>query len=130
PLHDALPISCGEVYSSYAKYIRRCPTCKGSKRASEGEDKVAEVLDKLSIPYLREAALPAIAPRRCDFFLPLDNRIIEFDGQQHFKPVAKCGGEENLIKVQESDKLKNEYWREMGYHILRLAYWEFPKVEE
>src|SRR5699024_11416765 len=54
--------TCGEVYSSYAKYIRRCPKCKGSKRASEGEDKVAEALDGLNVPYLREAALPAIAP--------------------------------------------------------------------
>lgn len=122
--------TCGEVYSSDASHLRRCPKCKGSKRASEGEDKVAEVLDKLGIPYLREAALPAIAPRRFDFFLPLDNRVIEFDGQHHFKPAAKWGGEENFTKVQESDKFKNDYCREMGYPILRIAYWEFPKVEE
>lgn len=123
-------ITCGEVYSPYATALSRCPKCIGSKKTSEGEYRVAEVLDKLGIPYLREAALPAIAPRRFDFFLPLDNRVIEFDGQHHFKPVAKWGGEENFTKVQESDKFKNEYCREMGYPILRIAYWEFPKVEE
>jgi protein-arginine kinase activator protein McsA len=41
-----------------------------------------------------------------DFYLPNLNTCIEYDGEQHYKPISTFGGEEGLRKQQLRDKIK------------------------
>ena len=54
-----------------------------------------------------------------DFYLPDLNIIIEFDGQQHFKPVW---GEENFKRLQRLDKIRDEYCKKNQIKLIRIPY--------
>ncbi|MCM1224167.1 MAG: endonuclease domain-containing protein [Lachnospiraceae bacterium] len=70
---------------------------------------------------------------RFDFYLPDYNIVIEYDGQQHFKPIRfsrKNNIEENFKLTQERDKIKNQYCMDNNIRIIRIPYWEYDNIEE
>mgnify|MGYP000671014435 CR=1 FL=1 len=62
-----------------------------------------------------------------DFFA--NGVLIEFDGDQHFKPVKIFGGEAGFLKNQERDELKNRWAKESGVPLVRIRYKEFKKID-
>ena len=66
-----------------------------------------------------------------DFYLPNQNICIEYDGEQHFKPIEKFGGQENLKNVQNRDKIKTEFCEKQGITLIRIPYTlNFKKIPE
>ena len=65
-----------------------------------------------------------------DFFLPDYNLLIEYDGEQHFKPVQTYGGEEALKKLLVRDEFKNRWAWENGYMLMRIPYWMKDRIPE
>jgi very-short-patch-repair endonuclease len=65
-----------------------------------------------------------------DFFLPEKKLIIEYDGRQHYLPIEQWGGKKSLLKVQENDKLKDEFAELIGFKMLRIPYTQYYSVEE
>lgn len=69
---------------------------------------------------------------RYDFILFNKNneiiRLIEVDGEQHFKPIKLFGGEEEFKKRLENDKRKNEYAKNHNFPLVRIPYTEQGKV--
>lgn len=59
---------------------------------------------------------------RFDFYLPQYNTLIEYDGKQHFEPIEFFGGEEKFNKLQENDKIKNEYCKNNKIPLIRISY--------
>ena len=57
-----------------------------------------------------------------DFYLPEHNTCIEFDGEQHFKPLKRFGGEQNFIYIQKNDEIKNKYCLEKNIKLIRIKY--------
>lgn len=49
-------------------------------------------------------------------------RLIEFDGEQHFKPVDIFGGEKRFEILQQNDKLKNQYALLHNIPLVRIPY--------
>lgn len=49
---------------------------------------------------------------------------IEYQGEQHFKPVEYFGGEESFKKVQIRDKEKRKLSKEKGVKLVYINYWE------
>lgn len=70
---------------------------------------------------------------RYDFYLPQYNLFIEYDGQQHYKPVRFYGNDEDAEYVyertKEHDKIKNRYCEENNINLLRIPYWETKNIE-
>lgn len=71
---------------------------------------------------------------RFDFYLPKYNLFIEYDGEQHYKPVKyhnQSDEETNLAfrRTQEHDKIKNAYCEEKNINLLRIPYWEKENIE-
>lgn len=61
--------------------------------------------------------------------------LIEFDGQQHFKPVDFAGkgmqwAIEQFKNTQRRDKIKNQYCIDNNILLIRIPYWEFKNIEE
>ena len=107
--------SCGCLLSYYDMYIDKLLTDKNIEHQKE----FPVFID--GIRY------------RFDFYLPKYNLFIEYDGEQHYKPV-KFGNdlEEakiNLQKTQSHDKIKNEYCKNNNINLLRIPYWEKENVE-
>lgn len=81
--------SCGKEYKTNWQYFRKsdfkCPSC--SKRQSSLETKVKDWLDENNINYIQQYSFNDcrnIYPLKFDFYLPLLNKIVEIDGEQHF----------------------------------------------
>ena len=110
-----------------------CPKCK----ASRGERKIAAHLDALNIIYDREKSFKDCKDEHVllyDFYLPDKNMCIEYDGEQHYRPV-KFGGkndkkaENRFAATQKRDAIKTQYCKEKGIELIRIPYTEFDNVE-
>lgn len=71
---------------------------------------------------------------RFDFYLPQYNLFIEYDGEQHYKPVRfyKQNDEEmeqTFKETQKRDKIKNRYCEQNHINLLRIPYWEKENIE-
>ena len=66
---------------------------------------------------------------RFDFYLNKYNTLIEFDGQQHFRPVDFFNGEEGFRLTQLRDNIKNEYCKNNNIPLLRISYKEINNIE-
>lgn len=118
-------IACGFTYAVTPKdFLRgnRCPRCKQSK----GEQLVTKILDNHKIPYELQKGYEDLKNNgsylRFDFYIPDCNLLIEYDGVQHFKPVAYFGGDKKLASQQRRDKQKTEYAEENHINLLRVNY--------
>ena len=48
--------------------------------------------------------------------------FIEFDGQQHFKPIKAWGGDKAFQKLIENDKRKALWATQNGYNLVRIKF--------
>lgn len=56
---------------------------------------------------------------RVDFYLPLYDLYVEYNGIQHYKPVEHFGGEKQLEKQQYYDSLKK---KKLGNKLVIIRY--------
>ena len=108
-----------------------CPKCKSSK----GEDIIETWLLKNSISYITQKTFEGCSYKRLlkfDFYLPDYSMCIEYDGEQHFRPIKYWGGLEGFRKLIIKDELKNLYCQENNLSLLRISYKENinKKLEE
>lgn len=126
--------SCGNEYLVYPYMFRRgrrCPKCNYSR----GERLVENVLTSLDIifePQKEFCKLKNINNLSYDFYLPDYNIVIEYQGQQHYKPIELFGGKEPFLKQQENDRIKKEFANENGLILLEIPYtkYTFESVKE
>ena len=122
--------NCGHIWMPYANGLlvgRGCPRCK----KSEGEKAILSYLDSNNIFYLQQYIFidcRDINPLPFDFYLPNNNLLIEFDGEQHFRPVDYFGGIEKYNTQVKHDEIKNQYCFENNLRLLRIPYTEFNNI--
>lgn len=61
-------------------------------------------------------------PFRFDFYLPDYNRLVEFDGIQHFQERDLF--RDSLEKIQYRDNLKNSFAIQHKIDLVRIPYWK------
>ena len=96
-----------------------CPICKLSK----GELEIKHFLERNQIKYVREKKFKNCKDKRLlpfDFYLPKENLCIEFDGEQHFKPINYFGGITNYEEIKKRDLIKNEFCEKNNIKLIRL----------
>lgn len=104
-----------------------CPKCKESK----GEKRITTWLKNNNINFISQKKFNDcidIKPLPFDFYLPYYNLCIEYDGEQHFKPIDFFGGQESYEYTQRHDKIKDEYCKNNNIKLLRIPY--FKNIEE
>ncbi len=106
--HDKICISCrkhGDFYQEANEHKRGqgFPKCKTSK----GEKEIMAILNELNIEYVHQMKFDNFKSKRMrysfDFYLPEFKCCIEFDGEQHSKPVKNLG---NKVFTSEEAKIK------------------------
>lgn len=106
----------------------------GCLTESAGEFKIRTILEQGNINFQREYR--AIDKNQkvmyFDFVILDENnniiKAIEFDGDQHFRPIEYFGGEEAFINQQERDKRKTDYCNAHHIFLHRIPYWDFNKI--
>jgi len=116
------------IYNRTTKHFG-CGQCK----MTAGEQRVSKVLEALGVYYEIQAIFPDCKnklPLHFDFIvykhkefqsLALDDIcLIEYDGEQHFRPVERFRGEEGFKHTQKLDEIKNKYCEENDIKLLRV----------
>lgn len=125
---------CGEEYCTTPYYylIGKYTLCrKCSKSISHGEKEIKSYLDLHNIDYIYQKTFEDCKDVRIlpfDFYIPSKNIIIEYDGEQHFKPIERFGGLENYLKTIEHDNIKNNYCKNNNINLIRIPYWDFDNI--
>lgn len=111
-------------------YGQGCPHCKRSL----GEDKVALFLDTHKIKYETQCIfnnnniLCKNNYFRVDFYLPENNTIIEYNGQQHYKEVLVFS-ERTLEQQKERDSALRQYCKESNINLIEIPYWDYDNID-
>lgn len=98
--------------------------CEQNKKYSRGENIIESILKENNISYIKQKTYKELGRLRYDFYLPDYNRLIEFDGKQHFEPIDFFGGENSYKKQKERDELKNIYAVKHNIDLIRIPYYE------
>ena len=133
--HGSYFVSCDD----FTLKDSRCPVCK----ESHGERNIREYLRKNNIDFIPQKEFSNLLgtgkkrnkPLSYDFYIPFKNLLIEFQGEQHYRPVDFNGkgmkqAEKNFKKQQEYDKRKREYAQQNNIPLLEITYLEEDKIEE
>jgi hypothetical protein len=106
----------------------------GCATVSSGEMKLAQLLDSMGIEYQTQYTIPEFSLySRFDVAILEGGKLkglIEYDGEQHFKPVAIFGGEEKFRVQQERDSRKNAYCKEHNIPLVRIPYTDYDVLSE
>lgn len=103
----------------------------GCRKDSLGAKYIKELLEKNNIPFKIEYNIKELGNKKFDFALLNNNivkRFIEFDGEQHYKSTGGWNNEENVNKVQQRDKEKNEWAKQHNIPLVRIPYWERDNI--
>ena len=133
--HGSYFVSCNNFTSNG----NRCPICSEWR----GERKIREYLTKNNIEFTAQKTFPNLLgtgekrnkPLSYDFYIPVNNLLIEFQGEQHYKPVDFSSknmkrAEDEFEKRQEYDRRKREYAQRNNINLLEITHLEKDKIEE
>ena len=127
---------CGNECDVLAQYLKRKSTqscgCAGN---SLGEFYIQSILEENNIKFEKEYIFQDFIYEdtkrhpRYDFYLPDYNRLIEFDGEQHYK-YSNLGWntKEKFELTKLHDQLKNNYAKEHNISLIRIPYWEKDNI--
>lgn len=103
---------------------------------SKGEDKIATILKKNRIKFIREYAFKDLKYKgtmlRFDFYFVLNGRVtlVEFDGEQHFHFIKFFHKKQSTFKhLQENDRRKNKYALKHNINLYRIPYTDIDSIE-
>ncbi len=96
---------------------------------SSGEIFVESILNSLKVSYDKQYAFDDCFYKgklRFDFAIHVNEQkpiLIEYDGQQHYKPIDYFGGDIGYKETVIRDRLKDNYCKEKDITLLRLPYY-------
>lgn len=127
-------VTCGYKYKVCPSDFlrgRRCPNCLNSK----GEQAITDFLRIQAIENICEFRIPSCRdknPLPFDFAVIQGNSVtclIEYDGEQHFKPREHFGGKPAFRDRQRKDAIKTQYCADNGIHLIRIPYWDYDNID-
>jgi len=107
----------------------------GVPRIGEGwisETQLFKLIKLLFTDYevIREARFDWLGSQRIDIFIPAVAVAIEYQGEQHFKPVELFGGEAGFREAQLRDKRKRQLCKSNGVKLIYFTHSEDLSVEQ
>lgn len=124
---------CGNLITVRGQSLKRKDENRtiscGCSKKSFGEIIIANILKENSIEFIEQYRFLDFNKMPYDFAIIKNNkivRLIEFDGEQHFKDVPYWNSSLNIVK--ERDKRKNLYAKENKIPLIRIPYWERDNI--
>ena len=104
-----------------------CPICN----ESSGERQVRQWLSEHDIMYEPQKIFENcynVKALPFDFYLTDYNLAIEYQGEQHYRPIDYFGGKEKFEVQQKRDNIKRDYCKNNNINLLEIPY--YKNVEE
>lgn len=105
-----------------------------TKNRSEGERKIADILDAAGLNYEIEYIFPDLKstsgrPLRFDFAVFDDcgnvDFLIEYQGEQHYHAVSRYNGSIGLKRQKYNDNMKRKYCLEHNLKLIEIPYYDY-----
>jgi len=100
--------------------------CTFCKVISHGENIIKKILLKNAVKFEIQKQFPEFIlnskPHKFDFYLPDLQVMIEYDGEQHFKPIERFGGQRAFERTQQADLDKNKFCFDREIKLIRIKY--------
>lgn len=101
--------------------------CLRSESVSKFEVFISNILNDNNVYYHKEFGFDDCKgvgnkKLRFDFYLPHYNTLIEYDGEQHFRPIEYFGGKEHFNILKQNDEIKNKYCKMHKINLVRIPY--------
>lgn len=105
--------------------------------SSSGEVKIHNILADYDIPFQEEYEFDDLMSSsgrklRFDFGIFDDDGdlacLLEFQGEQHYKPIKKFGGKRGLARQQYNDNLKRQYCIKHNIKLISIPYYEEDRL--
>ncbi len=114
---------CGNEYITSARSLKtsKYPSC-GCNNISLGVRKITELLQQNNDYFIKEFRFNDCKNKLTlpfDFYVN-NEFLIEYDGEQHFKPTFN---ESSFELTQQNDSIKNEYCKNNNIPLIRIPYW-------
>ena len=109
---------------------RGCPKCFKYYQ-SKGESDIAEWLTQHHVLFEEQKTFKTNPPfnrLRYDFYLPKYNIVIEFNGQQHYKPISFFGDKKGYEQQYERDQRKRIFCKNHNIKLIIITYKEMNKI--
>ena len=112
-----------------------CKKCK----TSIGETKIRAFLNLHNIEFEEQKTFEDCKNKiklRFDFYIPVLNLCIEFQGSQHYKPYSFGSNKSkedlinNLLDTQKRDKIKKDYCTNKLVNLLIIPYWQIKEIDQ
>jgi hypothetical protein len=101
-----------------------CPICKKSK----GEKLIYNYLKRKNILFEPQKSFDDCRGKKnklpFDFYISNYKIAIEYQGEQHFKPIKGWGGEKTFERIKYNDNIKKEYCNKNNIHLIEIPYYE------
>jgi len=125
-IHFPVKINCkkhGGFYQVPREHYRGsgCPLCNSSK----GESAIRKILKSSRIKFKEQKQFKNLKNKsrlRCDFFLPELNTVIEYNGLQHYEPIAFFGGQEGFNETKKRDIIKYKFLKENDIKLIIIRF--------
>jgi len=130
-------LNCGRETDVIHSYLTTGETKScGCIKRSYGEEKINTILAENNVDFKKEYTFDDCLSQqnvklRFDFAIFKNKQLyclIEFQGDQHIKPVEWFGGEENLKLTQKRDNIKKEYCKKNNIPLIEIPYSDKNKL--
>lgn len=126
---------CGSIIQVQNHHLKNGHTQSCGCLLSKGELEISKLLSENNIEYAKQYTFSDLKSKkgralRFDFAIFTKgklNRLIEFDGTQHYKPGY--GYFENTLEdIQDRDRLKEQYCLDKDIPLIRIPYNKLGKI--
>ena len=128
---EHLCTSCDNTWAATPDNILRgkgCPACS----ESYGEKAIRRFLKNEQIEYEPQKKFDGCKDQNhlpFDFYLPSQQICIEYDGEQHFKPISFLGGEAKFRSVLAHEIIKDNFCRDSNIQIIRIPHYCLNRID-
>jgi len=130
---------CGRIESNGSDILTRygkdrCKYCNG---ISNGEQKIVDILTEYNIPFVHDKPYLGVktidggGAVRFDFRITQNSDcdyMIEFDGEQHYRPIPMYDDSLSFEKRKQRDKFKDDWCTEHNIPMIRIPYTRLRKL--
>ena len=128
--------TCGNRWETTPNHFLRGTFCPKCAVRSKGELKIRKYLEKHNINFKEQFTINEcrhINPLPFDFAIFKNNKLellIEYEGEQHFKPTRFRGAKDKFKETIRNDRIKRNYCKENNINLLEIPYTQFENIEK
>lgn len=126
---------CGNEWEIAPNHFLRNVSCPKCAVISKGELRVREYLISKNVNFEEQYRIDDCRnkiPLPFDFAIFENNELkllIEYDGEQHFKPMRFNNADKKFKEITTNDKIKKDYCKDNSIELIEIPYTQFDNIE-